>query len=406
MAIKHVDIIVVGAGLIGSAMALLLSIRAKQAGKSLTIGLVERAQALDSSVAAQANQRVVALGHVAHSVLDEVGVFDQLGSEFSNPYERMFVWDENSDGELEFNALQQGLTRLGHMVDSQKCTQLLQKKLTRTSGVTTYYQAQPQNIKRLPKDAHCQSGIQLCFCHDGIDEVLQAPLIVAADGAQSWVRQKAKIFANHHSYQQHGIVAKVEVEHPHQNTAWQRFLSSGPLALLPIENNQCSIVWSVSDSQVDGLMALEKNEFEQRLTSALGGKLGNVLLKTTPQAFALVSQRAQQYFTRNIVLVGDAAHSIHPLAGQGANLGFKDIDVLVDILCAEHAKPLSEIGLLRTYQRKRKPDNQQTDLMMSALHHAYRPQIPFWLALRGLGMNVVDRSGIIKSWLVKQAIGL
>ena len=405
MTIKHVDIVVVGAGLIGSALALLMSKRAKGNAKPLSIALVERGVPLDASPNRVSNQRVVALGHTAQTVLSEIGVFEQLGSAFANPYQRMSVWDENSSGLLEFDASEHDLALLGHMVDSVQCTQLLQQEIERTPEISTYYTAQPEAIKRLEPLSAGESSVQLLLRYEGCDQILQAPLIVAADGAKSWVRQEAKIFANHHRYQQHGIVAKVETQEQHQNTAWQRFLSAGPLAFLPVEDNQCSIVWTVDSSDGHELMALDKSDFENRLTLALGRKLGQVSLITKPIAFELMSQQAQHYFTHNIVLAGDAAHSIHPLAGQGANLGFKDIDALTRILCDEQVGALSNIRLLQAYQRERKPDNQQTDLMMSALHNVYQQEMPIWLGLRGVGMNLVDRSSTIKAWLVKQAVG-
>lgn len=388
MTIK-VDIIIVGAGLIGSALALLLAKRKP----NLCIAIVERGpQLLDNHFP---NQRVVALGRVATEILDDVGILPKLGASFANPYEKMFVWDEYSDGELSFNAKEHDLDALGSMVDSVQCTLLLQQAIAVTDSIKTFYSSEPVSFTRYGGQA------QLSLA----DETLKAPLIIAADGASSWLRKQVKIFANHRAYKQKGIVAKISTERPHLNTAWQRFLSSGPLAFLPVADNQCSIVWSAGEQLSMELMSLNNDEFAQRLSQAFEGRLGHVSVLSKPIAFPLVSQQAQTYFTQNVALVGDAAHSIHPLAGQGANLGFKDIQALTELLCNESVTCFSDVGLLQAYQRCRQKDNQQTDFMMSALHHAFQGRLPVWMLARGLGMNILNRSEGIKNMLVKQAIG-
>lgn len=394
MQITKADIVIVGAGIIGSTLALALAKQTSLGGnKKLTIALVERAsQTIQNK---QPNQRVVALGKLATDLLSEIAVLENLSVDSCYPYQGMFVWDENSDGELAFNANEFDDSRLGYMVDSVECTIALQQEIERNSKIQTFYNAQAKSLSFTDTGARIDLG----------REVLAAPLIVAADGGSSWVRKQAKIFANHRSYLQHGIVAKIETEHPHKDMAWQRFMSAGPLALLPVNNNQCSIVWSVGSCETKELLSLSDEQFELALQQALDNKLGKVKLKTKPVGFPLVSQQAEKYFARNVVLVGDAAHSIHPLAGQGANLGFKDVRVLVDVLTSEGVLALSDIKLLKKYQDCRKKDNEQVDFLMSTLHHAYQDSLPAWLSLRGFGMNVINQSALLKGWLATQAAG-
>jgi len=235
---------------------------------------------------------------------------------------------------------------------------------------------------------------------------LSASLIVAADGAHSWVRRQAKIFAHQHPYQQRGIVAKIATSESHQDTAWQVFLKTGPLAILPLHNNQSSIVWSVDNDQVDALLDLSSDAFSKSLAHALGGRLGNVDLLNERQSFELMSVRSERYFKHRLALIGDAAHSIHPLAGQGANLGFKDAAALADILTGRKPEQLGELAVLQRYQQARKADNEQTDTMMSVLHKAYQEDASCWQTIRGLSMNMLSSSLTIKSLLVKQAMGL
>jgi len=391
---KKVDIIIVGAGLIGCSLALMLAKQKSLAGnKKFTIALIERSAQLTQNKSP--NQRVVALGKLATDILSELNVVEALSRDACYPYQGMTVWDENSDGELLFNASELDQACLGHITDSVQCTIELQKMVEGNNKITPYYQAQTESLI-LDK-----TGVQLTLN----ETVLSAPLIVAADGSSSWVRQQAKIFVNHRPYQQKGIVAKVETERSHQDTAWQRFLSTGPLAFLPVSENQCSIVWSADDDRAEKLMSLSNDKFERALQHALGNKLGKVTLLTKPIAFPLTSQLTEKYFARNVALVGDAAHRIHPLAGQGANLGFKDIDALLKVLTAENVSDLSNIRLLKRYESLRQSDNKQTDFLMSALHHVYQDNVPAWLLMRGFGMNLINRSKSLKGWLVSQALG-
>ena len=202
---QNFDVLVVGAGLVGAAFALQLAKRTE-----LNIALVERAPAISGND--HPNQRVVALGAAATDLLSEVGVFDSLGQDYCYPYDRMFVWDEHSDGELSFLATEYDKPFLGHLVDSQHCNWQLQQAINFTNNVSTFYSFQADSM------AVSDSGVVL----RGGDVNLSAPLLVGADGNRSWVRQQAKIFASNHDYQQRGIVAKISTSLSHQDTAWQR----------------------------------------------------------------------------------------------------------------------------------------------------------------------------------------
>ena len=256
---KDYDVIIVGAGLIGAALALLLSKKTE-----LKLAVVERAEPLKPSVESKAsNQRVVALGHAAKQVLSQVGVFEQLSEQHCYPYQRMFVWDENSHGELEFNtddlndligeSETDTIDCLGYMVDSLYCNYVLQKALLELNDVDCFFSASPMDLE-LDSNA-TKATLQLLT--EGQDEQsLGTRLVVAADGGNSWVRQQARIFANRQSYQQRGIVANVKSSFAHQDTAWQRFLNTGPIAVLPLSNNHSSIVWSAEHELAQSLICL------------------------------------------------------------------------------------------------------------------------------------------------------
>ncbi len=386
------DIVIVGAGLIGSALGLHLAHKS-----DLRIAIIERSSQLKSNPVP--NQRVVALGATATDVLSNVGVLDELGPEFCHPYTHMHVWDENSRGELDFDALDTEHPQLGHMIDSNQCTLLLQKQAADSAKLDCFFDCAPHALELF--DDHAVLNTE----GDGPSDIV-AKLLVAADGAGSWVRQQVKIFSNHRDYGQLGIVARIKTEESHQDCAWQRFLRTGPIGVLPLAGNQSSIVWSADKPLADQLMELSDEEFSTTLEEALEGRLGGVELLTARRAFPLRSQRAERYYARNTVLIGDAAHSIHPLAGQGANLGFKDVVCLSELLQAVDSDSIGRPSVLARYQRKRQADNEQTDAMMSALYTAYRSNSAAWSLMRGTGMNWLSQSDSLRRLFVEQAIGL
>jgi len=393
---KKYDVIVVGAGIVGATFALKL---AKES--DFTICVVEHSAQLTRNKSP--NQRVFALGEVAIGLLESVEAFNFLTAESRHPYTRMFVWDDHSNGELEFKAADYQRESLGQMVDATSLTIALQAKLSEHSQIDVKYSQQLDTLSLTESVA----SIELAAQSKTQKAVrVSAPLIVAADGVNSWSRQQAKIFANYQNYNQQGIVALIKTELNHQNTAWQVFLSTGPLALLPLSDNQCSIVWSADDQFAEELNELNNQEFANQIKNAMGAKLGNVDLLSQRQSFALKSLQAQTYFKHRFALLGDAAHSIHPLAGQGANIGLKDVISLTKILSATSANKLGDLVVLSRYQSERKPDNEQTNAMMNFLHTAYQADKGTWPMLRGLGMNTTSHSKLLKMVLAKQAMGL
>lgn len=258
-----------------------------------------------------------------------------------------------------------------------------------------------------PQDVSGQRELKLSS-----GKVLQAALIVAADGARSRLREWAGFKTREWDYNHHALVTSVRTERPHGNAAWQRFHASGPLAFLPMnlqgDDHWCSIVWSTSPEQASELLELSEKEFNQRLTQAFEARLGQVEISEERQIFPLRQRHAVEYIQPGLALIGDAAHTIHPLAGQGVNLGFMDVAALTQVLrqAAGGKQPLGSLAVLQKYQQQRKMDN----LAMMALMESFKRlfavrQLPV-LLLRNLGMKLVNSSSLIKRKMIARALGL
>lgn len=386
---NNYDLIVVGAGVIGAAFALKIAMQS-----NYRILVVERSEQQVTNDTP--NQRVFALGKQATDLLDEIKVFSELDQTNCHAYQRMVVWDAGSKGELSFSAQDQQQSQLGNMVDATSLTLFLQRALQDEEQITAHYQLDIKSMHLHEEQATLNTTLG----------EFSAPLIVAADGGQSWCRQQAKIFAHRQSYFQQGIVARIKTAESHQDTAWQVFLNSGPLALLPLQDNECSIVWTANNDKVDDLLALNENEFANQLNDALQNRLGSVELLSARQSFPLQSVKAETYYKRRLALIGDAAHSIHPLAGQGANLGFKDVAALIKVLSPLQSKQFGDLTVLQSYQQARKADNEHTDLLMSSLNKIYQIDKGWLPTLRGTGMNIINSTPRFKNLLAKQAMGL
>jgi len=381
------DAVIAGAGVVGAALALGLS---KLLG--WRVALVEKGVELDEPK--ETNQRALALSSESQTLLTELGVWGELAKSQSYPFTRMFVWDESTDGELEFQAYEQGLDTLGHIVDQFSLQHILQQQLASNSKVDLMYSTEIESV-------HFASMSELTTSKGRI----QTQWVFAADGIFSRLRSSAGIETSQHLYQQQGIVAKVRAEKPHQDTAWQRFLSTGPVALLPLSQNECSIVWTVNENKAAEILNLTEADFIKALSQVTQYKLGSFELLSERKSFPLGSRQAKDYLHENLVLVGDAAHSIHPLAGQGANLGFGDVAALLLVLADKPADDVMISRALRRYERERKLASQLVDAAMTQINSVYLSDNVLASSVRRVGMNFLNSNRFLKSFIAQQAIG-
>lgn len=391
------DLIVVGAGLVGSACV--LALRQHAIARDLRIAVVERT--LPSTPAA-ANApwglRVSALSPESVRFLQDVGLQKHWPSLRPAPYSDMRVWDADGTGAVHFSAHQAGVEHLGVLMENAALQTALWQQLTQDSGLSVYASQAWTMLERRLHDW------QLTLA-DG--DTLSAPLVIAADGAPSRVREAAGIAVARHDYHQRGLVCTVSHEKPHETTAWQRFLPTGPLAFLPTDHpQQSSIVWTLPSEQALAYAAMPVAEFEQALARAFEHRLGGVKLLGERASFPLVAQQAEHYCRDGVVLIGDAAHSIHPLAGQGVNLGFLDAAALVQALVAQrHAGlPWSHERAQRQYSRARRGHNSLMMHAMSGFEALFGSELPALRVLRNFGMRAFERSALIKQRIAQTAL--
>ncbi len=389
-----VDVALVGAGMVGLTLANLLS---KQ-GKSIAI--VDRSEVAVFKNDQDCQSRVTAVSPGSQAIFEYVGAWSAMQTKRVSPFQHMHVWDEEGNSNIHFNANDLQRSNLGHIVENIVIQSSLHEVLQQQSNVEWLL---PEHISKIiTYQDHAELELDS-------GTVISAKLIVGADGGRSTIRNLAEIAYIEKSYQQMGIVALVETERLHENTAWQRFLSTGPLALLPLNNGQCSIVWSVSEDYSDELMKLNEHEFADALTQASDMQLGNITLKSKCVAFPLVSGQADSMVQPRIALVGDAAHALHPLAGQGANLGFTDAAVLADVL--EHSsidreRDIGSLKVLRKYERARVGETQIMQSAMDAFVAAFGSSDSAMVTARNAALRTADSIQPVKKFFMKHAMGL
>ena len=384
---QQFDLIIVGGGLAGASLALALR------DTRLRIALVE---SQIPSKPADWDARVYAISPASANFLDNIGAWKHLDQERFAPIRGMQVCGD-SGGQLEFSAYDVGVSELGWIMESSLMACEFWESAKRQSNLTLFSPAKSVGL------SFTESAAQLEL-NDGT--LLSAPLLVAADGRDSWVRQAAGLDAINTPYGEKGLVANFSCEKAHRNIAYQWFREDGVLAYLPLPGNRISVVWSTPDANADQLCQLPANLFCERVAEAGAFKLGKLELLTEPAAFPLRLMRVPQTVAARLALVGDAAHGIHPLSGHGINLGFQDARVLADLLAAR--QPWHDLGDERFLQRYQRARREETALMQTTtdnLHRIFRNELPGLRPLRNLGLNITNHIPFIKNSLVRYALG-
>jgi len=386
------DVVIVGGGLVG------LSLAAALGDSDLSIAVLEARQPVVDWPADSVDLRVYAITRESQKLFERVGAWPAMLPK-AGPFRDMHVWDAGGNGDIHFSSADLGEPYLGHILESRVIEKALLDVIAGLPAVQRFCPATVTAFSEL------EDGQQIEL-EDG--RTLSARLLVGADGKQSKVRDYAGIHARVSDYGQQALVAVVTTERAHAETAWQRFLPTGPLAFLPLADGRSSIVWSVTSDRAERLLELGEADFCAELSKAFDQRLGKVTACGERMLFPLQRQYAEHYVAPRIALVGDASHVIHPLAGQGVNLGLKDVRELADTLleARRQQRDIGSLPVLRRYERARKGDNMAMMLAMDGFKALFGSPVAPLRWARNFGLNLVDAAQPVKNQIMRAAMGL
>lgn len=386
---KQVQAIVVGGGCIGLSAALGLANLGK---KVLLIDAGKPAQ-VDSD---EFGLRVSAISKASQALFEKLGIWQGIQAQRLAAYTNMDVRDKDSIGRIHFASNELDLSELGHIVENEVIRQALITQCEKNDNLEILFETPYSSIHQTDEQV-------LVTLASG--EPVMAELLIACDGANSAIRSQFKMPITFWDYDHHAIVATVKSQVPHANTARQVFLPTGPLAFLPLpEQNTHSIVWSTSPEHAKQLLAMEEGEFNKALTTAFDSELGLCRVNSQRLSFPLKMRYARKWVENRVILMGDAAHTIHPLAGLGMNLGLKDVAKLLQLVADDQSSVFASGKLLRQYEMARKADAQTHIAMMQGLKELFEGSNPVKKLIRGIGLNVVDAAKPIKQLFAEKAL--
>lgn len=385
------DLLLVGGGMVGASLALALS------GQGLRIGLLE-SRPLQG---AADDERAIALAYGSRRIFEGLGVWSALAPQ-AQPIERIHISERGGWASAELEARQRGIAALGYVAQARHIQACLAERLTQCTDVELVCPATVQQLALQPEQASVQIEQQ------GVSRHLSARLVVAADGARSSIRQQLGIPTLEWDYQQMAVIATLTPNQPHRNVAYERFTEQGPLALLPLDAQRFAVVLTVAREQAESILALSDAQFIQLVIQRFGPRLGGFHACSQRQAWPLVLLKAEQITRPRLALVGNAAHTLHPIAGQGLNLGLRDVAVLADVLVQAQAQQqdIGSAAVLQRFAAGRVWDQRATIGFTDALTRVFSwPLAPARLA-RQLGLFGFDNCPPLKDWFADQAMGL
>ena len=394
---KSFDIAVIGAGIVGSCAALSLA----RAGYRVALVEAHEPKAWSEAVP---DLRVVALANDNRKLLESCGVWEKIAARRIQAYTDMRVWDAAAGNELHLSASQQARESLGFIIENNNIADALWQAIKQENKISCFCPDKLESIEQENTvNIRLQSGA-----------LIKADLVLGADGASSKVRELLGLQSDKKDYGQRGVVAYVKTEFDHQNTAWQRFLPTGPLAFLPCSDGRCSIVWTLPNDDAERLLHCDEETFCRELARAFDARLGNVMEISQRAAFPLQRQLSKQMLVGRIALIGDAAHTVHPLAGQGVNLGLRDVAALLDLLgeaksSVENFKQKNENLIsqhkLERWARQRISENAIAAYSFEAINRVFSNDEVLPTLLRGHAFGIANAFAPIRNFLLKQATG-
>jgi 2-octaprenyl-3-methyl-6-methoxy-1,4-benzoquinol hydroxylase len=392
---ENFDVVIVGGGMVGAALACSLG------GSLLKVAVIESSLPQEFSADQPHDLRVSALSIASKNILETVGAWRGVASRRLCPFRRMRVWE--TAGDTEFCSDDIGRAELGYIVENRVTQLALLDRLRDFSNIELIC---PATINRISYSAESQNDHSELELADG--RLLSAKVLVAADGGQSRVRQAAGLGVTSWDYKQHALVIYIETDYGQQDITWQRFAPSGPQAFLPLTGHYGSIVWYNSPDEVSRLKALSHEELMAELVAAFPNCLGKVRGVLGTASFPLKRQHAQDYVKPGVVLVGDAAHMINPLAGQGVNIGLLDAAALGEVLieAQKQGQAIDDIAVLKRYEKLRRNENLRMMTVMDVFYRVFSNEILPVKFLRNLGLGLAERLSPAKNKVMRMAMGL
>ncbi|WP_419419748.1 FAD-dependent oxidoreductase [Legionella sp. D16C41] len=383
---RQFDVLVAGGGIIGLTAALAM------AQRNYNVALIDAGD-LQIKQLIEPDLRVYAINYASKQLFEQLDVWNLIDKECISPYQHMYVWDASTSAYIEFDARLIASSNLGAIIEETVIKNALLKRLALEPTVTLFPNSKITQITQQPQ-------IKLY----SNEESWEGRLLLITDGGNSPIRNMLSVPVTTWPYHQHALVATVQTEIPHRQTAYQVFNPNGPLAFLPlVDEHTCSIVWSTTSQQANQLMTLPSEVFNQALSKAFAYRLGHVNLISNRHQFPLIMRHTKQYVGRNWLLMGDAAHTIHPLAGLGLNVGLADIATWLQCLEGSN-REFSKIRL-SSYQRQRKYAVWQIIAVMGGLKTLFANPLPPIMTLRKLGLNLCNQFTPLKRLFIEQAIG-
>ena len=386
------DIVIIGGGLVGASLAASL----KSSGLRLALVEGQSSPTLPDKINADVwDSRIYAITPGNAEFLRQCGAWQKLDMSRVQQVEEMRVFGD-ADSELDFSAYQVGAAELTFILESSLLQRALWDELQQQENLTMFNPARCTDLTWHPEAAHLK-------LQDGRE--IKAKLIVGADGRDSWVRHQAGMAETPTPYHQHGVVANFSISKSHNSTAYQWFKPESILALLPLPGKRVSIVWSVSPERSAELLSLSPGELCKQVSEASQGQLGDLEVLTAPASFSLRVLNLAHITKPRLALVGDAAHNVHPLSGQGVNLGFRDARQLVEVLLQRGVQSdCGDIKLLRAYEKARREDILSMQLTTDALKHLFINDNPWLRKIRNLGLNATNHFTPLKKLLARHAL--
>ncbi|MEI7374606.1 3-demethoxyubiquinol 3-hydroxylase [Dickeya chrysanthemi] len=387
----HYDAVIVGGGMVGAAAALGL------AQNGFRVAVLEQETPPPFVAGSAPDVRVSAIGQASVGLLERLGAWQGVAQMRSAPYRRLETWEWDK-AHVVFDAADLGLSELGFMVENRVLQLALWQILEKTPDVTLLCPWQLQGLQR-------ENDQWLLTSEQG--DSLSTSLVIGADGANSRIRQWAGIGVTGWQYRQSCMLISAEMPGPQQDATWQRFTPSGPRAFLPLFEGWCSLVWYDSPSRIRQLQAMSLPQLNKAIAETFPERLGAVNA-VAAGAFPLVRRHAQQYVLPGLALIGDAAHTINPLAGQGVNLGYRDVSALLDVIirARDEGNVWYSDAVLQRYQQQRKPDNLLMQSGMDLFYGAFSNRLPPLELARNLALMAAQRAGKLKQQALRYALGL